>query len=88
MSENQEGPKAGRPSNTAGLEAWEGGSLKLRRQAKGFTASALARELAITHPTILRWEKGVNRPDADTVLILAELLECDPQDFSRPPQLL
>jgi transcriptional regulator with XRE-family HTH domain len=88
MSDKKDTPRAGRPVNTAGLEAWEGGALRLRRQMKGFTASGLARELKITHPTILRWEKGENRPDADTVVILAEMLDCAPDDFSRPPQLL
>ncbi len=77
-----------RPENDCGLPAWHGTSLRLRRVASGWTAADLGRRLNVDKTTVLRWEGDVHKPTAANVKQLAQALNCDPMDFSRPPKVV
>ena len=54
-----------------------GKNLKQLREQKGLTQDQLAEQLFVTRQTISNYENGRSRPDIDTLLKIAELLNSD-----------
>ncbi len=54
-------------------------NLKALRKEKKLSQEALAQALHVTRQTVSAWERGVARPDVDTLLRLAQVLEVDPE---------
>lgn len=52
-----------------------GENLKTLRKQKGFSQEELATRLHVVRQTISKWEKNLSVPDADTLILLAEILE-------------
>ena len=52
--------------------------LKEARMKKGLKQEDLAKALGKSKGVISHWERGDNRPDADTLFDICELLEVDP----------
>lgn len=50
-------------------------NLKMIRKANGFTQEELAKKINVVRQTVSKWEKGLSVPDADTLLLIAEVLE-------------
>lgn len=50
-------------------------NLKALRHKKGLTQEVLAIKLNVTRQTISKWEKGISVPDAEMLVLLAEILE-------------
>lgn len=50
-------------------------NLKTLRKQKGFSQEELASRLHVVRQTISKWEKNLSVPDADTLILLAEILE-------------
>ena len=59
--------------------------LRLRRQ-KGMTQAELAEKMAVTRQTISNWERGISRPDVETLGRLAVLLEVPVDQLIYPPE--
>ena len=53
--------------------------LKDLRREKKLSQEALAQALHVTRQTVSAWERGVARPDVDTLLRLAQVLEVEPE---------
>jgi transcriptional regulator with XRE-family HTH domain len=53
-----------------------GARIRLRRKALGVTQIALADALGVTFQQVQKYEKGVNRVAAGTLLKLAQRLDC------------
>lgn len=51
--------------------------LKKARKLKGITQSELAEVMEVTLKTVMNWEQGIVNPDLETVIKLADFLECD-----------
>ncbi len=77
--------KGGRPRNSCG-QAWNGDALKLRRMARGLSATAFARSVGASQSTVLRWEKG-DHPSEVQLQRVAEALGCEPESLSRAPKI-
>ena len=54
-----------------------GKNIKAIRKAKAMTQDELAEKLFVTRQTVSNYENGRSRPDVDTVIKLAEILETD-----------
>lgn len=52
--------------------------IKEVRLKKNLKQDDLAKAMGKTNSVISRWEKGENKPDADALLELAEILEVEP----------
>lgn len=52
-----------------------------RRLAQGFNQSDLGRHLGLTFQQIQKYEKGSNRVSASKLMLTAEFLGCEVQDF-------
>lgn len=66
-------------SNLAGTI---GRNIKARRKAAGMTQHALAVALGTgDQMTVSRWERGEHVPVTTNLLLLADVLGCDPSDF-------
>lgn len=50
-------------------------NLKMIRKAKGFTQEELAIKINVVRQTVSKWEKGLSVPDADTLSLIADVLE-------------
>ena len=50
-------------------------NLKTLRKQNGFSQEELASKLHVVRQTISKWEKNLSVPDADTLILLAEILE-------------
>ena len=50
-------------------------NLKALRHKKGLTQEVLGIKLNVTRQTISKWEKGISVPDAEMLVLLAEILE-------------
>ena len=53
------------------------GGLKKARKRKGIKQSDLADLMGVTLKTVMNWEQGIVNPDFETVVKLADKLECD-----------
>ncbi len=63
-----------------------GDKLKNARISKGLKQSELGKPLDVSGNTISNWEKGVSRPDIDTVEILCSILGVSPNYFFDNPK--
>ena len=77
--------KGGRPRNSCG-QGWNGDALKLRRMARGLSATAFGRAVQASQSTVLRWERG-DHPTEVQLLRIAEALGCEPRSLSRAPEI-
>lgn len=55
--------------------------IKELRKKKGFTQEQLAETLGVSSRSISRWENGINMPDFDIVIQLANLFEISIEEF-------
>ena len=53
------------------------GGLKKARKRKGIKQSDLADLMGVTLKTVMNWEQGIVNPDFETVMKLADKLDCD-----------
>lgn len=51
--------------------------LRSLREQKGLTQIELAEKLGKTHPSIARWERGVNTPSMKTLELMAEFFDVE-----------
>lgn len=58
-----------------------GSFLKELRKEKGLTQEQLAEILGVTNRSVSRWENGVNMPDFDLVIELANYFEVSIEEF-------
>lgn len=56
-------------------------ALAKRRKELGITQQQLSEMVGVRQEQISRWEKGLFVMRADTMLKLAEALQCNPQDL-------
>ena len=49
--------------------------IKELREEKGFTKTALAKALGLTHPTIVNWENGTKVPSIFTFIELSKFFK-------------
>ena len=77
--------KGGRPRNSCG-QPWNGDALKIRRMARGLSATAFAKLVGASQSTVLRWEKG-DHPSEVQLQRVAEALGCEPESLGRAPQI-
>lgn len=54
-----------------------GRNIKIYREAKGLTQEELAEAIGKTKNVVSNWENGRNKPDADTIEKLLNILEVD-----------
>lgn len=50
-----------------------GAFLKALRKESGYTQNSLAEKLSVSNKTISRWERGVNMPDLDILIVLSHM---------------
>ncbi len=50
-------------------------NIKLYRKAKGLSQEELATKMNVVRQTVSKWEKGLSVPDADLLILLAEVLD-------------
>ncbi len=57
--------------------------LKIRecREAAGLSQRQLAHKLGVAHPSVCKWEKGVQYPSADKIPAIADALRCSINDL-------
>ena len=55
--------------------------LKEIRKEKGLTTYDVGEALGVSPSAITNWETGFRRPDIDTLVKLAEVLGCTPNDL-------
>ncbi len=58
-----------------------GENLKRYRKKEGLTQEDVATYVGKTKNVVSHWEKGVNRPDADTIFLLCQLLKITPNQL-------
>ena len=63
------------PKNATDIDAAVGRNLRIRRMAKGFSQSQLARGLGVTFQQVQKYEKGTNRIGSGRLLRIAQILE-------------
>ena len=54
-----------------------------QRKKLGLTQAQLAEVLDVSNKTISRWERGINLPDYDQVLVACRLFDVDVRDFMQ-----
>ena len=54
-----------------------------QRKRLGLTQAQLAEVLDVSNKTISRWERGINLPDYDQVLVACRLFDVDVRDFMQ-----
>lgn len=54
-----------------------GDALRLQREAHGLSQQQLALQLAVTRQAVSKWERDLSYPDADMLVRLAAILDCD-----------
>lgn len=50
--------------------------LRKIREMRHFTQDALAKKIGVGRTTVTLWEKGVNKPNSEMLLKMAEALKC------------
>lgn len=58
-----------------------GAFLKELRKEKGLTQEQLSEQLGITNRTVSRWENGINMPDFDLVIELADIYDINIEEL-------
>lgn len=71
--------KAGKPIQARAL--FDGAKLRELRIGRNMSAVALASLVQASDESILSWEKGRNRPSAETVFLLARVFHVRPSLF-------
>lgn len=66
-----------KPRAVGGIDKLIGVQIRLRRSAIGLSQEALAAAIGVTFQQIQKYEKGVNRVSAATLVRMAEALEVD-----------
>lgn len=56
-------------------------TIKEARRKNGMTQEELAEKIAVKRSTVAMWEKGINKPRAATLILLARVLRCTPNDL-------
>jgi len=64
-----------------GVDAHVGSVIRMRRKTKGISQQRLAASLGVSFQQVQKYERGVNRVAASTLLRLAEALGCEVADF-------
>ena len=55
------------------------------RKERGYTQQQLAEQLNVSARTVSRWETGVNLPDLDVLLILADFYDIEIREIYHEP---
>ena len=55
--------------------------LRRLREEKGLTQEQLANILGVNRTTVTLWEAGINKPRADMLIKLSEILKCSTDDL-------
>lgn len=58
-------------------------TFEYNRRKSGMSQAVLAKKLSISQGTISAWESGRTRPRSDTLIRLAEVLECTVDELLR-----
>ena len=53
------------------------------REKKDITQESLADKLGVERSTVAKWESGVSKPRADTLVQLAKVLDCTVDDLLK-----
>ena len=62
-------------------------TLKALRKLKGYSQEEVAGRLNVVRQTVSKWEKGLSVPDADMLVMIAELFEVSvPTLLGAPPE--
>lgn len=56
------------------------------RIARGLLQQDVAEEIPVSRETVVHWENGTAMPSRTNERRLAVVLECDEDDFKRPPE--
>ena len=62
-------------------------NLRKLRMARGLTQDALAEKLHVVRQTVSLWENGKREPDIETLLAIAEALDCEVTELIYGPKL-
>ena len=62
-----------------------GAAIRARREELGITQAQLAKGIGLTFQQIQKYEKGVNRVAASTLVRVADVLECHVSDLYGSP---
>ena len=60
--------------------------LKEIRKKNGLSAEALAKEIGVTQAAVANWENDRRKMNVDTLIRIAEVLRCTPNDLLGFPQ--
>ena len=52
-----------------------GARIRYFRELRGFSQKELSKCINVSNSRISNWEQGMNRPDADTLILLCQALE-------------
>ena len=52
-----------------------GTKIRYFRELRGFTQKELSTRIGVSNSRLSNWEQGINRPDADTLVLLCQALE-------------
>ena len=55
--------------------------LRTIRTEKKITQDYIAKKMGVNQNTVSQWESGTRRPDIDTLIRLAKVLGCTPNDI-------
>lgn len=67
------------------LDAAVGARIRLRRKALGITQERLSEALGLTFQQVQKYERGVNRVSASTLVKIAKRLDCTVPDLLGEP---
>lgn len=65
---------------TVDMEA-TGQRIKDLRKAAGLTVDSLSRRLGVTPVSVHKWQRGINLPSVDNLVILANIYGCQIDDI-------
>jgi len=65
------------PRSASAIDKFIGAQIRVRRSAVGLSQEALAEAIGVTFQQIQKYEKGVNRVSAATLLRIAQALEVE-----------
>lgn len=65
-----------------------GEAIRRRREAVGLTQAAVGQAVGVTFQQVQKYERGENRVASSKLLLIAEVLRCDPGDLlsDSPPE--
>ena len=58
-----------------------GGRIRKFREARKLSQKELAQMIGVSNSRVSNWEQGINRPDADTIVILCKALTVSPSEL-------